>query len=1071
MTLQIAACAIERHFIKRGPLMKTSLRHQLLASSVLVGVALAISPADAREAAAPAAAAPAQDQVAPAPLPTPTPTADETKDVIVTGSHIRRPNFDTPQSVNVITRDDRILSGSRSIADALQSSVITSGTSQINGAFLGFVSEGGAAAETVGLRGLGSSRTLVLLNGRRLAPAGVGPQLVSADLNTLPSALVARVDVLRQGASSVYGSDAIAGVINIITDTKVNGVTLDLFTDQPIEHGGGGRTTDLSITAGKVFDRGHITGSFEYKNETGLRVGDRPEFACPRDYYHNAATGQEVGSIDTATGQLACFPYTTGGGTGTASGYGIASSFTLPGSRLTYANGNINNILAVNGINRVSPSPMQLQDHLISPVKIFTGYVNGAYELGMLGDAEIYGEGLFTRRDSYQDSTYQLNLSGSNLSPNNQIYGGSYAGTPLGTPGYGYPTSPFYPNSVANAGYQVFTPFVIPDRESRSSQRVDFYRANGGVKGSIGLGDWRYDANFQYSETKASETLEGQINVNHLNNALQAVLAPAGTPANLITTALPGQAGAGNNYTCASNVSNNAIIAGASCVPLNLYDPNIMIGGHIPANVYNYLFGSFVDRTTFRQETVSLNFDGTLFNLPAGPVKGAVGFEHRYDFINDTPSAEAQAGLLYNRSSGGITTGSDEVNEVYGEIDAPLLKDQPFAKLLEIDPSVRYTHYRSYGADTTFHVNGQWAINDIIRFRGDYGTSFRAPNLYEQYVAAQTGFYGGSVDPCNGFGAFDPTSTVYKNCLTALTPILGANAVNYIATSGPQVTTTGGAGTLKAEHSTSYGFGVVLTLPRAIADFSFAVDYYHITVKDEVTNLGNLILDRCYEATDFGPTNPYCALIDPRRPANDSQRGTLQSFRNPYLNVAEQGTSGIDFDLRYSTGLLGGKFLAKVEATRSLHQTFQLFTTDPSVDYNGTLGVQGAGAGPKWVGNLDLRYDFPGDKFTFHYGLTYVGPQDSTPDAADTVQPPFLTGVAYDLRAEAYYKHDISVQFRWKDTASITFGVNNLFNTLPPTLSSYPTSAGQFTRVGNYFNSSNYDLIGRSLFLRVIRTF
>jgi len=1050
--------------------VKISFRHQLLASTVAFGAMLAISPAQAKKADAtqPVEAAPAQDQTAaPAPLPEASPPADQSDDIIVTGSHIRRDNFDTPSSVNIITRDDRVLSGSRSIADALQSSVITSGTSQINGAFLGFVSEGGAAANTVGLRGLGSSRTLVLLNGRRLAPAGVGPQLVAADLNTLPSALVERVDVLRQGASSVYGSDAIAGVINIVTDTKINGVTLDLFTDQPIEHGGGGRTMDAAITGGKTFDRGHIIASFEYHEISGLRVGDRPEYSCPRDFYHDATSGAEVGSIDPNTGKLMCFPYTTGGGTGIASGYGIAQSFTRPASRITYANGNINTIKAVNGINRVGPSPMQLEDHLTSPIKTFTGYLNGSYELGMLGDAEIYGEGLFTRRDSYQDSTYQLNLNGSNLSKRNEIYGGTYYGTPISV--YGYPTSPFFPNSLANAGYNIFTPFIIPDRESRSSQRIDFYRFNGGVRGNTGLGDWRYDANFQYSETRSSETLQGQINVNHLNNVLQTVLAPAGTPANLITTALPGQANAGQNFTCASNVSNGAIIAGASCVPLNLYDPNIMIGGHIPANVYNYLFGSFVDHSRFRQETISLNFDGTLFTLPAGPVKGAVGFEHRYDYIRDTPSPEAQAGLLYNRSSGGITTGSDVVNEVYAEIDAPLLKDQPFAKLLEIDPSVRYTHYRSYGSDTTYHVNGQWAPADFIRFRGDYGTSFRAPNLYEQYVASQTGFYGGNVDPCNGFGSGDPNSNVYKNCLAQLTPILGANAINYIATSGPQVTTVGGAGLLKAEHSTSYGFGAILTLPKTIADFSFAVDYYHIAVKDEVTVLNNLVLNRCYEASDFGPGNPYCALIAPRRPATDPQKGTLASFRNPYLNVAEQTTSGIDFDLRYATGLFGGKFLAKIEATRSLHQTFQLFSTDPVDDFNGTLGQQGAGSGPKWVGSADLRYDFPGDKVTFHYGLTYVGPQDSTPDTI--VNPPFLTNVKYDLHAEAYYKHDISIQYRWKDVASITFGVNNLFNTLPPTLSSYPTSAGQFTRVGNYYNSSNYDLFGRSLFLRVIRTF
>ena len=363
--------------IKGALFVTTSFRQHLLASTVFISAVLAISPASAQQAAAPAAAPP-QDQAAPPSELPPVATEDETKDVVVTGSHIRRDNFNTPSSVMIITPADRILSGSASIADVLQGSTVTSGTSQINGAYLGFVSEGGAAANTVGLRGLGSNRTLVLLNGRRLAPAGVGPQLISADLNVLPDAIVGRVDILRQGASSIYGSDAIAGVINIVTDDKIEGVTLDLYSKQPIEHGGGGRKMKAALTAGHVFDNGHITASLEYREITGLRVGDRPEFSCPRDLYFSKATGKEVGQIDPLTGQLQCFPYTTGGGTGIASGYGIAQSFTIPASRLTYLNGNINTIAAVNGLNRVSPSPMQLEDNLTSPVKTYTAYVNGS---------------------------------------------------------------------------------------------------------------------------------------------------------------------------------------------------------------------------------------------------------------------------------------------------------------------------------------------------------------------------------------------------------------------------------------------------------------------------------------------------------------------------------------------------------------------------------------------------------------------------------------------------------------------------------------------------------------------
>src|SRR4051812_44856077 len=211
--------------------------------------------------------------------------------IVVTGSRIRRSTFTTPSPVTIVTREDRVLAGSSSTAEVLQSSTVTSGTAQINGAFLGFVSEGGPAASTVGLRGLSASRTLVLLNGRRLAPAGVGPQLISADLNVLPTAMVQRIEVLREGASSIYGSDAIAGVINIITDTSINGITIDGFADHPLI--GNGDTMRGSVTAGRTFSRGHITASFEYSNDEGLRLGDRSDTRCPRELAF--INGKEVG--------------------------------------------------------------------------------------------------------------------------------------------------------------------------------------------------------------------------------------------------------------------------------------------------------------------------------------------------------------------------------------------------------------------------------------------------------------------------------------------------------------------------------------------------------------------------------------------------------------------------------------------------------------------------------------------------------------------------------------------------------------------------------------------------------
>lgn len=1013
-------------------------------------------------------------------------------DIVVTGSRIRRDNFATPQNVDIFTRDDEILAGSRSTSDVLQSATVTSGTSQISGSFLGYLSDGGQGADVVGLRGLGASRTLILLNGRRLAPAGVGPQLVSADLNVLPTSIVQRIEVLREGASSIYGSDAIAGVINIITDTKVNGVTFDAFTDVP--QIGAASSYRLSLTAGKVFSRGHITGALEYRQDNGLRLGDRGIYSCPRELAYVNGTEVGQGSPDDPT-KLRCFPFERAG-LGTANAYGLAYTGYTDGNtllgygflgRLGLTNGSTDNPpLNVNNFDlRPTQRPISLQDTVFTPVKTYTGYLNGAYELG-IGDIELYGEALFNRRDSRQHSSTQLNFQNITNQGEAQLYGGNFtdyytgAAVPCADV-MGSACSPFYPKAWANSGANYYAPFIVPNREFVQSQRVDFFRGNIGLRGGTGIGDWRFDANAMYSRTRSHDTIEGAL-TQSVNNVLVAVDAPAGTPSQYITTALPNEVGAGNSYTCAANVTNGAY-NGGTCVPIDFYNPDVLVNGNLPQSFYDYVYKKTTGSTHYDQQTYSLGFDGSLFKLPGGMAKAAFGYEHRFDKINDTPSPERLAGTLYGYGQAQPTRGSDVVNEAYAEVQLPILADKPFFNLLEFDGSGRYTHYQSYGSGWTYSLRGEWAPVSNIRFRGNYGTNFRAPNLYEQFVADQIGFYPGSLDPCNEFGTqLSPSSTTYKNCLAALTPILDNpatpqnEALNYFASGSFPVDTSGGRGVLKAEKATTWGVGTVLSLPKRIADVSLAVDYWNIKVRGEVGNLGNLILDFCYRADDF-PNNPYCALIEGRNPATDTHPGEITNLRNPYLNIARQNASGIDFDARYATRVLGGSFSTQLQATRNIHQATEYFPGQGLTDYNGQLGYPGNGAGPKWVGTLDTRFT-TGGGVTFRWGVKYVGPAQDT--LTDQV---YLTmgGVScaegsagcfpatYDLKAETYWEHGFSVQFRWKDIGQFTVGVNNAFNAKPPKISAAQEDSAP--RLGNYFANGPYDYFGRSFFMNVTRSF
>lgn len=1052
------------------------MRHSIwYALSTVSAAALFSSAAAAQVAGAPVESTPAETAEDQTPIATETVNAEgepvSEGAIVVTGSRIRRSTYNTSSPVDVLTREDTLLAGERSTAEALQNSTITSGSAQISPTFLGFVSEGGPAANTVGLRGLGAARTLVLLNGRRLAPAGAGPELIAADLNVLPTAVVQRIEVLREGASSVYGSDAVAGVINILTDTKLNGLTLDLYTQQPIEHGGGGRTYRGSAVWGKSFDRGHVLASVEYRQTSGLKLGDREEFRCPSDLWTNSATGAPAGHYEADGVTPRCFPFQYEV-LGTPQGYIFGQNFVTGAvNRWVYVNGSNSQLSNVNNfaLRPLALAAREFDVHVYSPIRTITGYLNGAYDLNPDSETELYGEALFTTRRSRQKGTQQVTANGLGRS----LYGGTFLGYTWEelrdlTGNEDYFTFPFIPNSLVATGAQAGRFFIMtPNTTSR--QRVNFLRTNVGVRGNLGIGDLRWDANLQWSQTKSRYSIE-QIRASKIDAALRPVLAPAGTPDHLVTVGLPGTPGAGNRYTCAINLDQGGnLLPDAECVPFDPFSPSA-VAGNIPQGQLDWLFDIHTGRTTFRQATASAIVDGSILTLPGGPLAFAVGAEYRRDYIRDVPSEAAIENDLYNFSSAGITAGRDRVFELFGELEAPLLRDRPFFHDLSVRASARWTTYRSYGSTTTYRLGAQWAPVAPVRFRGSYGTAFRAPNLYEQFVADQSGFYPAGADPCDDFASKSaPGQPLYDNCFSQVGDFLNQDTDgdgtfdNWVATGGPQVITQGGRDRIKAETSRSFGFGVVITAPERIADLSLAIDYFNVRVDDQVSLLNTSILDFCYEADDF-PNNQYCELIQPR----EQVQGTLTSFLNPYINIAQQKATGIDFAARYGTDLLGGKFVANLRATRNLKQIIQNFPDEAPFDYNGLLGYQGTTGGPKWVGDLDLRYTR--GPWTFRWGVEYVGVMDTT----DEVDPPVLANgqqVDYDLRAGAYFEHGVSIRYSWEKVGQITLGVNNLFNRNPPIISSHSDSAGQFPRIGNFFNYSGYDFLGRKVFLNITRSF
>ena len=940
-------------------------------------------------------------------------------DIIVVGSRIRRQEFDSVSPVQLITRDEATLAGFASTTSVLQGTAVTGGTAQINNAFGGFVTDGGPGANTLSLRGLGATRTLILLNGRRVAPAGSRGSVGSADLNVLPAAIIDRIEILKDGASSIYGSDAVAGVVNIVTRKKPEGLTLEAQYNPTTA--GGGDQQRYSMVFGLNGDRFNFAASLEYYKRDNLTLGDREFTRCNTDFRINRAISNQPGSgdtIDPRTGMPKCYPITGTGsngvtintiGTSTLMGVpaigAIGTSFNRfrPNSAVTTGLVGFEGVgggMTTNTNIRDTFDPRTLNRSLISPVKVYTGYFQGGYELQALGDAEIYVEALANRRESSQVGFRQLTLDyikGSPLIPANLAVS-TFSGPTLTSGG-------------KNVGVRAFIGFG----NDRSEQEVDFYKFAGGLRGDFFIPGWRYDAYVSTTKSDASYTVQSFL-TDRLARSLDVVVS-------------------GGGFACA-DPSDGCVAAPALS--------SAVIGGQLPSAFVNYIFRPVSGSTKYTENVGSFTLDGKLIDLPYGAVQAAFGTEFRKARINDTPPLDSQNGNLFGLSSAAITRGSDRVFEGFGELEIPLLRNLPFARDLTLNVSGRYTNYRSYGGDFTYKIGGLYAPAKWLSFRATYGTSYRAPALFEQFLGGTTGFLSNQNDPCNNYGT-DPTSIRAANCASE------GLAPDFVATQSVTVVTSGGAQSgLKAETSKNFTAGIIVQpdFGAAVGEISLAVDYYRIRVNNGVSRAGAVnILQLCYDDPQFRAGGGFCRLVDPR---NSTSQGL--TVNDSFVNLATDIVRGIDYTLRYARDVGPGKFRATAQVSQFLEQSSKLFKDDPLDDINGILTA------PKFAGSFDASYTL--NKWKVRYGVEWV---DATSSYKFLGLDPATTNLKLDT--PDYFLHNASVQYAG-DSFEVTVGVRNLFDRDPPQISS-----GNINRVGNAPLYSGYDYVGRTLFFNVSKSF
>lgn len=1008
------------------------------------------------------------------------PVAEVDEGIVVTGSRIRRNETTSASPLTIIDPSLQRKQGLNSTAEIIQQSPIANGSTQITAAISSnTITNGGPGAATVSLRGLGAERTLVLLNSRRAGPAGTRGGVSAFDLNVLPSSIIERVDVLKDGASSIYGSDAVAGVVNIITKRSTDGLEVDFFQSAPFE--GGGEETNASLAWGKEFDRGHIMLAADYYRQRELERRDRDFLGCPEDYVFSEDGERRLDLIDPRTGEFGCPGGTAWGHVWTYFSSNLPDQdpdFFSPSIvsllQFSYGNQNLGQYLppngpAVNPGDVIAPPgwfavsyeepfayiltnayhPFEQKSSVIPETERYTLYAETSFDI--TEDIEFYGEGLFNRRETYIDAYSQFYNFG---------YTDQYAP--------GDPDDPF-PGWSSFGGLGAYiSPTGILDNYDNWIE-VDYYRGVAGFRGDV-TDRIQFDVHGQYSLSKGEYTFE-----------------------QILQDSIDQQSERAYGYGCAGLFT---AITNRPCLQMNWVDPRVMAGDLTPEEIA-YLTDTETGTTDYEQMFVEASIAGELIDLPAGPLGFAFGGVIRRDEIDDRPGDITYALVpggdpnnpddyvdngFSNPFSSAPTAGHSITKELFAEVSLPILADKPFFENLTLSAAGRVTNVKAVsglggGSDSsngnwTYKLMGNWQVTDWLRLRSTYGTSYRAPALFEQFLGGQaSAARQRNVDPCvrwqEQLNDGTITQRVAQNCQADQSflggPAGGIPPTHTGAGIGVTVFTSGGLGVLEPETSQAFTASAILTPSFAFlpdTDIALTVDYFDIKVEGEISRLTPYqILFNCYDAEDF-PNSEFCTFFER---GQDGDINNVREVRRQFINIDEQINRGFDFTLRIGHDLGSwGRLSLLGQAT---------LQTKDTVDQLGELeNFNGEVGDPKFTGNLITTWEKGGT--TLLYGLTVIGSANSEEDYIENFgsvcnpTPSFevVYGEPYCVvpRVPAVWYHNASITQEIDDgNYEITLGISNIFDTPPPQVSGLVTEFGQVPR------ASQYDFLGRRAFIQV----
>ena len=906
-------------------------------------------------------------------------TPDESlQEVVVTGSRIIQTSANSQQPLSIIDRTAMERTGLASIGDLLQQ--VTASGKALNAKFnssgnFGYPADGGgigAGSAQVDLRNLGSKRVLVLVDGIRWvnesSASGVSG---AADLNTIPMSIIERVEVLEDGASAIYGSDAIAGVINIITRKEVDGVELNAYRG---EYEMGGPTTDASITVGGTGERfsGLFVASYYEQEEISSGEWDQSSFPQP-------LAGLAAGSSGIPQGRyLFCDPSRPANSAGSCASadtfYNLAlnTGTTTPVWDPANPTSGTSTYHPFTGADRFNYAPFNL---LLTPSKRKAMFARMRFELS--DSVSLYAKGLFNNRSSENQAAPEP----------------IFVGPAAGTGGLADTISisalnPFNPfgidlDAASNFGFVTRRPIEVGPRQFK--QDVDTWYINMGLEGTFGSDDrFHWDLNLASSENNADQVFTNGYNIGRIQLAL-------GDPA--VCAQIP------------------------NCTPLDLFGGQ---GRPFTQAMIDYIRTTQIDSSKQTLQLASANVTGDLFDIGDRAAGFAVGAEHRKYVGEFLPDPLRQTGESQDSFASPVNSSYD-VNEVYAEFSFPLLES------LDLSAAVRWSDYSTFGSETTGKAGFRWQPIEAIALRGTYSTGFRAPNLGELFGLTQ--FAATLVDPCG------PTGTVVVNAADGLdttpteTACRAQGVPNGFQQANTQITTfTGGNSELSPETSDSYTVGVVhdATWAEGFADrLTFELTYYNYQIDSGIQARDiQALLNACLAAGGTDPT--LCS------PFTRQALGNLEPPNNFLDNLGTLETDGFDFKIDWRGNELSwGRLSAGLQAT--FVNDYTATDTDGIVSQR-AVGIEVSDSAiPELQANLQLGWDKGawGVSFITRY---IDGVDEFCGNALTTGVPGCDQGQVFHTLDSTIY-NDLQVawtQAFGEENFKLALTVNNIFGEDPP---------------------------------------